>query len=95
MRIKSGLIPLVNRSIDQIVDDQILHPHHQVQVAEPDIAIHGDYDVDGITSVALLAGSLSVSACATSEFAKKQGIYHYQMGVSYFNENNMAAVKPR
>jgi type IV pilus assembly protein PilF len=42
-------------------------------------------------SVAVLAGSLCASACAFNESAKKQGIYHYQMGVSYFNENNMAA----
>ncbi len=39
--------------------------------------------------IVIAAGSLLISACAGS--ADKQGIYHYQMGVSYFNENNMSA----
>jgi Flp pilus assembly protein TadD len=39
----------------------------------------------------VLAGALFSSACAFSESARKQGTYHYQMGVSYFGENNMAA----
>lgn len=39
--------------------------------------------------IAVAAGSLLISACAGS--ANKQGIYHYQMGVSYYNENNMVS----
>lgn len=41
--------------------------------------------------VATLTGALFSSACALTDSARKQGVYHYQMGVSYFNENNMAA----
>jgi Tfp pilus assembly protein PilF len=41
--------------------------------------------------IAIAASSIFISACAMNEFAKNQGSYHYQMGVSYFNENNMAA----
>ncbi|HEX9023106.1 MAG TPA: tetratricopeptide repeat protein [Geobacteraceae bacterium] len=37
------------------------------------------------------AGALLCSACAFNESARKQGSYHYQMGVAYFNEKNMAA----
>jgi Flp pilus assembly protein TadD len=40
---------------------------------------------------AVLTGVLFSSACTHSESARKQGTYHYQMGVSYFGENNMAA----
>lgn len=39
----------------------------------------------------ILAGALLSSACALNESAQKQGKYHYEMGVSYFNENNMTA----
>jgi Tfp pilus assembly protein PilF len=39
----------------------------------------------------ILAGAMISSACALNESARKQGTYHYQMGVSYFNENNMTA----
>lgn len=41
--------------------------------------------------ITLMAGTLCSSACALNEAAEKQGSYHYQMGVSYFNENNMTA----
>jgi type IV pilus assembly protein PilF len=41
--------------------------------------------------IPLLAGFLCSSACALQEAARKEGSYHYQMGVSHFNENNMAA----
>jgi type IV pilus assembly protein PilF len=41
--------------------------------------------------LAVLASSLCSSACALSESARKLGSYHFQMGVTYFNENNMAA----
>jgi len=41
--------------------------------------------------IPLLAGFLCSSACAFQESARKEGSYHYQMGVSHFNENNMAA----
>jgi len=39
----------------------------------------------------LLAAYLCCVACALTESSKKEGSYHYQMGVSYFNEGNMAA----
>jgi Tfp pilus assembly protein PilF len=39
----------------------------------------------------ILAGVLLSSACALNESARKQGTYHYEMGVSYFHENNMTA----
>jgi type IV pilus assembly protein PilF len=39
----------------------------------------------------LMAGSFCCSACALGESARKQGSYHYQMGVSFFNENNMTS----
>jgi Tfp pilus assembly protein PilF len=41
--------------------------------------------------IPLLAGFLCSSACALQETARREGSYHYQMGVSHFNENNMAA----
>jgi type IV pilus assembly protein PilF len=41
--------------------------------------------------ITVLVGSLCSSACTLSESARKLGSYHYQMGVTYFNENNMAA----
>jgi type IV pilus assembly protein PilF len=41
--------------------------------------------------IPLLAGFLCSSACALQEAARNEGSYHYQMGVSHFNENNMAA----
>lgn len=41
--------------------------------------------------VAVLAGMFFCSACAFSDADRKQGIYHYEMGLSYFGENNMAA----
>ena len=41
--------------------------------------------------ITLMAGSICSSACALGESARKQGSYHYQMGVSYFNESNMTA----
>ena len=41
--------------------------------------------------VAIAASALLISACGLSESAKKQGTYHYEMGVSYFKENNMTA----
>jgi Tfp pilus assembly protein PilF len=41
--------------------------------------------------ITFMACTLCSSACALNETAEKQGSYHYQMGVSYFNENNMAA----
>jgi len=41
--------------------------------------------------IALSAGSLFCSACAMNNTAEKQGSYHYQMGVTHFNENNMSA----
>jgi len=39
----------------------------------------------------LLAASLCCVSCALTESSQKEGSYHYQMGVSYFNEGNMAA----
>jgi len=41
--------------------------------------------------IPLLAGFLCSSACALQESARREGSYHFQMGVSHFNENNMAA----
>jgi type IV pilus assembly protein PilF len=40
--------------------------------------------------ITLTAAALACSACAL-ESASKEGLYHYQMGVSHFNEGNMAA----
>jgi Tfp pilus assembly protein PilF len=39
----------------------------------------------------VLGGALFSSACAMNQTAQKQATYHYEMGVSYFNENNMIA----
>jgi len=41
--------------------------------------------------IVLSAGFLSCLGCALNESAKKQAAYHYQMGISHFSENNMAA----
>lgn len=41
--------------------------------------------------IPLLATALCCFACALAESARKEGVYHYQMGVSHFNEGNMAA----
>lgn len=41
--------------------------------------------------IALTAAALACSACAFNDSATKEGIYHYQMGISHFNEGNMAA----
>ncbi len=41
--------------------------------------------------IIIAVGALLCSACALNESARKQGSYHYQMGMSYFNENNMSA----
>jgi len=39
----------------------------------------------------LLTASLLCYACATAGSSRKEGIYHYQMGVSFFNEGNMTS----
>jgi Tfp pilus assembly protein PilF len=41
--------------------------------------------------IMLLTASLLCCACALAEASRKEGIYHYQMGVSYFNEGNMTS----
>ena len=48
-------------------------------------------NVRSVLLITVLAGSLCSSACGLSESARKMESYHYQMGVTYFNENNMAA----
>jgi type IV pilus assembly protein PilF len=41
--------------------------------------------------VALVAASFGLYSCAYTDTVRKEGTYHYQMGISHFNEGNMAA----
>lgn len=41
--------------------------------------------------IPLLAFAVCCSACALNETARKEGTYHYQMGVSHFNEGDMVS----